>query len=261
MRRSAVTRRSRATRQAVATRPAGAILYHRRSTGQAGRTGRALRPPNLAGDLPLTSIRRLFAAGPTPAGIPVKVAAPGAALGAARRAARSATLAVVLSLVAWLSPAQAVEVGAPAPDFDLAAADGSRLALGDLRGRVVYLDFWASWCAPCRRSFPFMNALQANHAGKGLRVIGINLDRKPEQALGFLKETPAEFRILYDPAAQSPKAYGVRKMPSSVLIGADGRVIAVHEGFSDADAPAIEAQVVAALAAAAPRPAGATRQP
>lgn len=131
---------------------------------------------------------------------------------------------------------------APAPPFDL---PGARLA--DLRGKVVYVDFWASWCGPCRKSFPWMNELQRRHAGAGLQVVAVNVDEKREDAAAFLAKVPAGFSIAYDPAGATPKAYGVKGMPSSALVGRDGELLWMHTGFSEADRDKLEERIRAAL--------------
>lgn len=166
---------------------------------------------------------------------------------------RRRALACALGLVAIATPwtAAAREPGAPAPDVALPDATVPGLArLSDLRGRVVYLDFWASWCAPCRLSFPWMNEMQARHQGRGLQVVGVNLDAQRADALAFLQQVPARFPVAFDPAGVSPRAFGVRAMPTSVLIDASGRVVAVHRGFHLDQRDRLEASLVAAL----PRP-------
>ncbi len=119
--------------------------------------------------------------------------------------------------------------GQPAPVFSLPGSRGA-VSLEAVRGRVVYLDFWASWCTPCKRSFPWMNELQQRYSGRGLMVIAINLDKTPSAAAEFVAEHPAEFAIGFDPGGQVADAYGVRAMPSSYLIGRDGQIRSVHWG-------------------------------
>jgi thiol-disulfide isomerase/thioredoxin len=145
-------------------------------------------------------------------------------------------------------PATAVEPGAPAPSFDLPKAEGA-VRLGDLRGKVVYLDFWASWCGPCKQSFPWLNDMQSKYRAQGLEVVAVNLDAKGEDARRFLAETPAAFTVAFDAAGATPKAYAIKGMPSSVLIGADGKVIAQHAGFREGDRDKLEEQIRVALGA------------
>lgn len=163
-------------------------------------------------------------------------------LARAAHAARVARRLVACSLVLGASLAQAGDAPGAAPAFDL---PGARLA--DMRGKVVYVDFWASWCAPCRKSFPWMNALQQRHAAAGLQVVAINVDEKREDAAAFLAKVPAGFAVAYDPAGATPKAYGVKGMPSSALVGRDGQLLWIHTGFNEADKDRLEERVRAAL--------------
>lgn len=154
-------------------------------------------------------------------------------------------LALLLCALLGLSAA-AVEVGDLAPGFDLAG----RLAavkLSDYKGKTVYLDFWASWCGPCKQSFPWMNDMQSRYAAQGLRVVGINVDQKTDDAQTFLRGTPAHFDLVFDPTGKTPKAYAIKAMPTSVLIGPDGKVLSVHSGFKDNDRNMLEQHIRQAL--------------
>jgi thiol-disulfide isomerase/thioredoxin len=147
-----------------------------------------------------------------------------------------------------LAPAaRALEIGQAAPAFSLARADGATLELPSLRGRVVLVDFWASWCAPCRQSFPVLDAMQKRYADAGLVVVGVNVDTERAQAERFLAAVPVSFAIVYDPEGATPQAFGVRAMPSSYVLGRDGRVRASNLGFHKRDADTLEAAVRAAL--------------
>jgi cytochrome c biogenesis protein CcmG/thiol:disulfide interchange protein DsbE len=137
--------------------------------------------------------------------------------------------------------------GRDAPAFSLAARDGGQISLAQLKGKVVYLDFWASWCGPCRKSFPWMNALQSKLGSQGLQVVGVNLDEKSDDAARFLKENPAQFAVLLDPKGVTPGQYGIKGMPSSLLIGRDGKVIFEHSGFNEADRAELEKKIQTAL--------------
>lgn len=123
------------------------------------------------------------------------------------------------------------------------------LDLAALRGKVVYLDFWASWCAPCRESFPWMNRLQAELGAEGLVVIAVNVDDSRGDAERFLREHPAQFRIVFDPQGELPEKFGVHGMPTSFLIDRQGHVQARHEGFFMRDRDALARQVRSLLLA------------
>jgi cytochrome c biogenesis protein CcmG/thiol:disulfide interchange protein DsbE len=123
--------------------------------------------------------------------------------------------------------------------------------LGEVTGKVVWVDFWASWCAPCRRSFPWMNEMLERYEGQGLQIIGVNVDKEMKLAEEFLAETPAKFDLRYDPAGALAEKFGVQAMPSSFLLDANGNVIATHFGFRSADAEDYEATIVKALGQAA----------
>lgn len=142
--------------------------------------------------------------------------------------------------------AGAVEVGQAAPDFDLPGASGP-VKLSALRGKVVYVDFWASWCGPCKQSFPWMNEMQTKYGAQGLTVVGINVDKNRTDAESFLKGTPAKFSVAYDDKGTAPTAYQIKGMPSSYLVDRDGKIIATHAGFRADESAALEGKLRAAL--------------
>lgn len=97
--------------------------------------------------------------------------------------------------------------------------------------KVIYVDFWASWCVPCRKSFPWLNEMQAKYGAQGLQVVGINVDRRHADAQRFLDKYPAEFPVVMDPAGSLATQYQLQGMPSAVLITTDGRELQRHIGF------------------------------
>ena len=151
-----------------------------------------------------------------------------------------------LLMAACLQPGLAAEVGQPAPAIALQGTAGE-VSLSAMKGQVVFVDFWASWCVPCRQSFPWLNQMQAKYSARGLQVLGVNVDAKRADADTFLSQVPAKFNIVFDSAGDTPKRYAVRGMPTSVLVGADGLVLQQHAGFRDDDKAALEAAIVAAL--------------
>ena len=128
--------------------------------------------------------------------------------------------------------------GKPAPAFELEMI-GSRLpvALGDYRGRVVLMDFWASWCAPCKKSLPELADLASRFPG--LRVLAVNIDDKRENALAFMRDAGVDLTVLYDGDKEVVARYDVAEMPTAVLIDRQGVVREVFAGYTEADIPDI----------------------
>ena len=154
-----------------------------------------------------------------------------------------------LAVALAAAPVWAVEAGEPAPALRLVSAKGDAIALDKLRGQVVYVDFWATWCGPCRRSFPWMNEMQAKYGAKGFTVVGVNVDKKRPDAERFLAQNPAAFTVVYDETGLTPTAWGVKGMPSSYLVDGTGRVLFVERGFTDENKPAMEQRIARLLAA------------
>lgn len=118
---------------------------------------------------------------------------------------------------------------------------------GEYAGKVVVLDFWASWCVPCRRSFPWLNSMHDKYAQQGLVIVGVNLDMEQGDAAKFLEEYPAAFDIVYDQNKELARQFDVVAMPSSYVIGRDGRIAARHMGFKVKKQDEYEALIVDAL--------------
>ena len=119
-------------------------------------------------------------------------------------------------------------------------------ALAAYSGKLVYVDFWASWCGPCAQSFPWLNHVQEKYRAD-LTVVGVNVDTDSGAADGFLKKHPARFDIVRDPDGRLAELYQIEGMPSSVLIGPDGRVLHKHSGFRTHQTAEYEAAIRAAL--------------
>jgi len=160
---------------------------------------------------------------------------------------RSLLLALLFCL-SFNTASYALEQGSLAPDFQLPGAQGV-VSLSKASGSVIYVDFWASWCGPCKQSFPWMNAMQDKYRSQGLQIIGVNVDTKSEDARKFLAQTPAHFTVAYDPKGVAPRQYGVKGMPTSFLIGRDGKIISQHLGFNAAAGETLEKEIKAALEA------------
>lgn len=124
-----------------------------------------------------------------------------------------------------------------------AQADAPKLDLAQYQGKVVYLDFWASWCKPCRQSFPWMDAMQSKYAADGLVVVSVNLDEQRTDADKFLKQVPADFPVVYDPEGKLAEQYQLIGMPTSFLIGRDGKLVKRHSGFFDSSPAEYEGEI------------------
>jgi thiol-disulfide isomerase/thioredoxin len=157
-------------------------------------------------------------------------------------------LACLLMACAAFAPAQAASrpSGHAAPSFKLPTLT-STVSLDSLRGHVVYLDFWASWCGPCRASFPWMTGLDKKYRAQGLKIVAVNLDKDRALADEFLADYPAPFTVAFDPKGGAAEAYGVSVMPSSFVIGKDGSVLLRHAGFDPQHTGKVEMQIEEAL--------------
>jgi thiol-disulfide isomerase/thioredoxin len=144
----------------------------------------------------------------------------------ARRAGKWGPLLALALFVLPVAAANAASTNDPA-DFNLDA----------YKGKVVYLDFWASWCGPCRLSFPFMDNLPYTFPGKDLVVVAVNLDHSRKKADAFLQEVRTDVPVIYDPKGVLASRFHVKDMPTTVLIGRDGRVRYVHDGFYEDKEP------------------------
>ena len=136
----------------------------------------------------------------------------------------------------------------PVPDVAFHDVRGAAHALSEFRGGPVLLDFWASWCAPCRKGFPFLNALQAKHGAAGLKVVGLTLEEDGDAVQAFLAAVPASFLVGRDPSGRAGEIFEVAVMPTSFLLDRDGRVVARFEGGTETVHHEIEAAVAALLA-------------
>lgn len=153
---------------------------------------------------------------------------------------------VVPSVIASAEADTGGEPAAASASPPAVAADGA-LDLSPYRGKVVYLDFWASWCKPCLQSMPWLNEMQAKYAQQGLVVIGINVDRKESAVEAFLEKTPLDFEIIRDPQGQLARAYEIEAMPSSFVYGRDGALVKRTLGFHPKETEAMEAMILELL--------------
>ena len=142
--------------------------------------------------------------------------------------------ACLISLVC-VSLAGAASVKGPAPNFTLKSLSGKNLKLSELTGNVVLINFWASWCAPCREEMPLLNALHKKYAPLGFTVLGVNVEENLDGAMSFLKNVPVDFPILLDNTNKVSKQYKVVAMPTTVVVDRDGNMRYLHEGYKPGD--------------------------
>jgi thiol-disulfide isomerase/thioredoxin len=119
--------------------------------------------------------------------------------------------------------------------------------IADHKGQVIYLDFWASWCGPCRQSFPWMNEIQAQYKQQGLTIISVNVDNNKALADEFLAEVPANFTVFYDPKGKVARKFKLKGMPSSYIIDRSGKVVSAHVGFSESKKEKYQQELTALL--------------
>jgi peroxiredoxin len=128
-------------------------------------------------------------------------------------------------------PSTAGEVSGRAPDFILPAKSGGQVALSELKGQVVMLNFWATWCGPCRQEMPHLEALYRRYGDLGFTLLGVNVEKDSSGADEFLRDTPVTFPILFDAQSEVSALYNVIAMPSTVLVDRSGNVRFIHHGY------------------------------
>jgi thiol-disulfide isomerase/thioredoxin len=151
--------------------------------------------------------------------------------------------AAILALCLVSTSAWATKPGDRAHDFDLPSLDGKSVKLSDLKGAVVVVDFWASWCAPCKKELPALDKLAAKYPGKVV-VLAVNIDKDRKKAEGFLQQAKVKsVKILLDPAGKVAAAYDVPTMPSSFIVDDKGMVKYVQSGYKSGDEGTIETRL------------------
>ena len=142
--------------------------------------------------------------------------------------------AAVVAALALALPALADPSG-PAPQFTLAAKGGPDVSLAQYKGQVVMLNFWASWCGPCRQEMPLLESIYRKYNRMGFTMIGVNVEPDSKSADEWLKATPVSFPILYDRDSKVSKLYNVAGMPSTVIIDRHGNLRKLHRGYQPGD--------------------------
>ncbi|TAN64961.1 MAG: TlpA family protein disulfide reductase [Methylobacter sp.] len=158
-------------------------------------------------------------------------------------------LIVMTALISMSFNANASEVGQPAPPFNLPSLlQNQPVSLSQFSGKVVYVDFWASWCAPCRTSFPLLNKLQQKLKDQGFEVVAINLDEDHANAEKFLKDFPVTFTLLHDSKGEWADKYVVDSMPTSFIVDRQGVIQNIHHGFTSGDINELDQKIIQLLA-------------
>lgn len=160
-----------------------------------------------------------------------------------------AGLGSLAASASWLAPsaAQAADAalatGQPAPDFTLPSLAGPNLRLAEQRGQVVLINFWATWCGPCREEMPLLDALYKRYKPLGFTLLGVNVDDDPAKARTAAAQLGVSFPVLLDTSKQVSRQYALSTMPSSVVLGRDGRVQLLHRGYRSGDLAIYEQQL------------------
>lgn len=144
-------------------------------------------------------------------------------------------LIIMFALLFIATQALAVDVAQPAPDFTLKRFNGENLRLEEYRGKVVFINFWASWCGPCRQEMPILDQIRQRYAPLGLVVLGVNVDSNFRKAKDIADETHVKFPLLRDSHQHVSEAYQVAGMPFTVIVDRDGVVRYVHRGYKPGD--------------------------
>ena len=145
------------------------------------------------------------------------------------------TLRTLLVGALLAAHALAVAPAGPAPTFQLASMAGKPVSLDQYKGQVVMINFWASWCGPCREEMPILEKLHAKYKPMGFTMIGVNVEPDSAEAAKWLKATPVTFPILFDTKSEVSKLYAVQSMPSTVIIDRKGNLRWLHRGYKAGD--------------------------
>jgi len=152
-------------------------------------------------------------------------------------------LAAALLLAQPLAVRAVITPQAAAPDFTLRTAEGRNLRLNEQRGQVVLVNFWATWCGPCRQEMPHLNRLYDKYRASGFTLLGVNIDDDPRTAVGTAAKLGLKFPVLLDAEKKVSKLYDLGSMPATVLIDRDGRVRFLHRGYREGMEEAYERQI------------------
>jgi len=152
-------------------------------------------------------------------------------------------LTLLALLLAAANAGAALTPNAPAPDFTLRSLEGGNLRLAEQRGQVVLVNFWATWCGPCKQEMPHLNRLYDKYRASGFVLLGVNVDEDPRQAAGTASKLGMHFPVLFDADKSVSRLYDLQSMPATVLIDRDGRVRYLHRGYRDGLEQSYEKQI------------------
>ncbi len=144
---------------------------------------------------------------------------------------RKLLASLALSVLAASSLAASGLAGQPAPDFALKSSTGENLRLSEYRGDVVMINFWATWCGPCRQEMPLLDELYLRYQRVGFNLLGVNIDDDSSRAMKMISELGVSFPVLFDARKEVSKLYDVDAMPVTVLVDREGNVRYIHEGY------------------------------
>jgi len=144
---------------------------------------------------------------------------------------KNCLLGLIFSVFAATSLASSGLMGQPAPDFVLKSASGENLRLSEFRGDVVMINFWATWCGPCRQEMPLLDEMYTRYQRVGFSLLGVNIDDDSRKALKMISELGVSFPVLFDVSKEVSKLYKVNAMPVTILVDRDGIVRHVHQGY------------------------------
>jgi peroxiredoxin len=156
-------------------------------------------------------------------------------------------LAVAAVLLITATAFAQLRVGARAPEIGLQDLNGNRITIAGLRGKVVLVDFWASWCEPCAEEMPILQRLYNTYHGAGLEIVGVSQDRSVDNARTFVSQHHVGFPVVFDGAHAVAGRYRPPRMPSSFIVDRAGVVRHIHEGYRSGDARAFESEIRALL--------------
>jgi thiol-disulfide isomerase/thioredoxin len=154
---------------------------------------------------------------------------------------------ILLFTLLVFSNVNATTIGEKSPDCVMTSLNDAPIHFHEYEGKVLYVDFWASWCTSCVESFPFLNQLTHEFGQRGLHIVGVNLDEKVDDALAFLGHHPSQFTIANHGGEQCAKSFDVQAMPSSYLIDKHGIIRHIHQGFREGEMEELKTQITQLL--------------